>query len=347
MENWRSFMAEHEHKANNIVYLFEGKKKTTHMDFDTLLENFDQGRVSEKALMRTLEKSLLYEVQLLNEQDIVKWLKLGYQKGAELAGKAKEMAMAAFDKVAALIVKTIKQAVALAKRALAYAKAGAQKIKGFVNTALNAAGSLLAKSQAWCEANPKLCLTLKILVATVALLCIAAACSSSAHAGQFTVEELEKSLSQSDSLRENDALMETLREAHGLTNESVSTCGKLALQMPDVAVDTELTQVVEQAEDLGSKFTIEKLEDSINSWSMSRAGGEELTNIASGAAGASNTEESAAIFEILTREYGQMAEVAKSAADAASSAASASAQAIDAATASAESISDLGAAAGL
>jgi hypothetical protein len=68
-------------------------------DFDILLENFDRGLITEIELYETWDRQVILEMQSLIDEGIMDVLKVGFEKGKQLAGKAKTVYDAAVQKV--------------------------------------------------------------------------------------------------------------------------------------------------------------------------------------------------------------------------------------------------------
>ncbi len=84
MEGWRSYCTE---------------PVGTGADFDLLYENYSQGRISHIQLYESWDRQVTASTQALLDEGIMDVLKVGFEKGKQLAGKAKEMYDSAVQKV--------------------------------------------------------------------------------------------------------------------------------------------------------------------------------------------------------------------------------------------------------
>ena len=77
METWRKYSDLVENSENfGSIYLFENKTAVKR-DFETVLQEFDNGKLSEDELYEHWEKSVLYEQKLLKEEIGIDWEKEG------------------------------------------------------------------------------------------------------------------------------------------------------------------------------------------------------------------------------------------------------------------------------
>ena len=84
MEGWRSYCSE---------------PAGTGADFDLLYENYTQGRISHIQLYESWDRQVTASTQALLDEGIMDVLKVGFEKGKQLAGQAKEVYDAAVQKV--------------------------------------------------------------------------------------------------------------------------------------------------------------------------------------------------------------------------------------------------------
>ena len=84
MEGWRGYCAEPVSAGRN---------------FDILYENYSKGRISHTQLYEGWDRQVTESTQALLDEGIMDVLKVGFEKGKQLAGKAKEVYDAAVQKV--------------------------------------------------------------------------------------------------------------------------------------------------------------------------------------------------------------------------------------------------------
>ena len=155
MENWRQYLTEEESKD----------------DFTVLCENHTRGLISERVLLEAWEKQVITEMKQLLDEGVMDILKIGYEKGKQLVGKAKEAWDAAVEKVGQFINQLCMQAWKLIQRikqGLEPVIAVLQKVRSFINKI--------------CGSHPILCKATKILLMMIAIAGAMALFSSEAQA---------------------------------------------------------------------------------------------------------------------------------------------------------------------
>ena len=103
MENWRTYCEE---------------------DFVMLYESYEKGTITEGRLLILWEDSVDREYQQLLNEGIMDILSIGYEKGKQLVGKAKEAYDNAMAKVSDFYMKLLNQAWLLTQKV----KQGVQKV---------------------------------------------------------------------------------------------------------------------------------------------------------------------------------------------------------------------------
>ena len=93
LENWRRYQGEH--------------------DFNVLCENHTRRLITDTELIMLWENQVNNEIDLLISEGIMDTLAIGYEKGKQLVGKAKEMYEMAFEKFAAWEISLLNQVWAL------------------------------------------------------------------------------------------------------------------------------------------------------------------------------------------------------------------------------------------
>jgi hypothetical protein len=139
--------------------------------FNTLCENHAHGIISEIQLLETWERQVLTEMEQLLDEGVMDVLKIGYEKGKQLVGKAKETWEAAVKKVGEFIFNLCLQAWKLIQTV----KDGLAKIAAVL-------GKALSFLNQWCVAHPLLCKAAKFLLMMLAVAAVMALFSSQAQA---------------------------------------------------------------------------------------------------------------------------------------------------------------------
>ena len=155
IENWRLYSGEY--------------------DFNILCENHKRGLISEAQLLETWEKQVLTEMDQLLDEGMVDVLKIGYEKGKQLVGKAKETWDAAIEKLEQFYLNLCIQAWGLMQRI----KRGLGKVAAVLKKALNTINK-------FCVAHPILCKVVKLLLMILAVAAVMALFSSEARAAVST-----------------------------------------------------------------------------------------------------------------------------------------------------------------
>jgi len=151
LENWRLYSGEY--------------------DFNILCENHKHGLISEAQLLETWEKQVLTEMDQLLDEGMMDVLKIGYEKGKQLVGKAKETWDAAIEKLAQFYLNLCIQAWGLIQRI----KRGLEKVAAVLKKALGAINK-------FCIAHPILCKVVKLLLMMLAVAAVVTLFSSEANA---------------------------------------------------------------------------------------------------------------------------------------------------------------------
>ena len=146
-------------------------------DFDILCENFDRGLITEIELYETWDRQVMVEMQTLLDEGVMDILKIGYEKGKALAGKAKEAYDTAVAKVAEFFLNLCLQAWNLIQKG----KVVLEKIAATLMKGVN----FIKK---FCNAHPILCKIALILIIMLAISAAMAMMASSASAAVKTQE---------------------------------------------------------------------------------------------------------------------------------------------------------------
>ena len=153
LENWRRYQGEH--------------------DFNVLCENHTRRLITDTELIMLWENQVNNEIDLLISEGIMDTLAIGYEKGKQLVGKAKEMYKMAFEKFAAWEISLLNQVWALIN-----------KVKD--SDALSRVGEALKKVMniinKYCSVHPMICKIIKFLLMMMAISAVIAFFSSSAEA---------------------------------------------------------------------------------------------------------------------------------------------------------------------
>ena len=153
LENWRRYQGEH--------------------DFNVLCENHTRRLITDTELIMLWENQVNNEIDLLISEGIMDTLAIGYEKGKQLVGKAKEMYEMAFEKFAAWEISLLNQVWALIN-----------KVKD--SDALSRVGEALKKVMniinKYCSVHPMICKIIKFLLMMMAISAVIAFFSSSAEA---------------------------------------------------------------------------------------------------------------------------------------------------------------------
>ncbi len=146
-------------------------------DFDVLCENFDRGLITEIELYETWDRQVMVEMQTLLDEGVMDILKIGYEKGKALAGKAKEAYDTAVAKVAEFFLNLCLHAWDLIQKGkVVLEKIAATLMKG---------ANFIKK---FCNAHPILCKVALILIIMLVISAAMAMMASSASAAVKTQE---------------------------------------------------------------------------------------------------------------------------------------------------------------
>lgn len=135
--------------------------QTGQTNFNILCENFDKGIISEDVLFETWHRRVLMEADEILTENLMDILKQGWEKGKDLAGKAKEVFDAAVEKVSDFFLKLCNQVFLLIER-----------IKDKLATVAKSLGAIWAKVQKFCSAHPIICKIIKFVLLALAILAI-------------------------------------------------------------------------------------------------------------------------------------------------------------------------------
>jgi len=146
----------------DMKLIMEGwRYQTGQTNFNILCENFDKGIISEDVLFETWHRRVLMEADEILTENLMDILKQGWEKGKDLAGKAKEVFDAAVEKVSDFFLKLCNQVFLLIER-----------IKDKLATVAKSLGAIWAKVQKFCSAHPIICKIIKFVLLALAILAI-------------------------------------------------------------------------------------------------------------------------------------------------------------------------------
>jgi hypothetical protein len=151
LENWKRYQGEH--------------------DFNVLCENHTRGLITDTELVMLWENQVNNELDLLISEGIMDTLAIGYEKGKQLVGKAKETYDAAIEKLSDFFRNLVIQAWGLIQNI----KEGLGRVAEVLKKALNTVSK-------FCSAHPILCKVVKLLLMMMAIAAVIALFSSSAEA---------------------------------------------------------------------------------------------------------------------------------------------------------------------
>jgi hypothetical protein len=160
---------------NDMKLIMEGWRTYQSTDFDFLCESYRRRIITEERLIQLWERNAELEYQDLLEENIMDVLAVGWEKGKQLAGKAKATYDAALAKVGEWYIKLLNQARAL----LQTAKQGLGKIVTVLE-------GVYQKINAFCDKHPLLCKVVKLLLMMIAVAAAMALFSSEAAAAVDT-----------------------------------------------------------------------------------------------------------------------------------------------------------------
>tara|TARA_Y100001938_G_C8095452_1_gene437847 strand:+ start:1827 stop:2750 length:924 start_codon:yes stop_codon:yes gene_type:complete len=188
MENWRLYCEE---------------------DFVVLCESYEQGIITEERLLMLWEDSVDRKYQQLLNEGIMDILAVGYEKGKQLAGKAKAVYDNAVSKVSNFYMDLLNQVWLLT-----------QKIKQGLGKLASVLKSVYNKVSAFCELHPIICNATKILIVMFAI----------AGAALFFSSSLREALASAVKNIPTDALTGDLKV------QSMTTPGKV-INLNDAGID--------------------------------------------------------------------------------------------------------------
>ena len=146
LENWRAYCNE---------------------DFNLLCESYNKGTITEARLLNLWEANVDREYQKLLNEGIMDILAVGYQKGKQLVGKAKQAFESALEKLNDWYIEVTSQAYQLIMKGVT----GVAQVGGVLKKAYN-------YMKTWCKAHPIMCTVAKILIVMMIVLAV----SKAAHA---------------------------------------------------------------------------------------------------------------------------------------------------------------------
>ena len=151
-------------------------------DFEILCERHTFNLITESQLVEGWENLVLTEMNELIEEGVLDVLSVGYEKGKQLVGKAKETWDAAVEAVGSFLFRLSVQAWELIQTI----KQGLERIAAVIMKVLRFVNRL-------CDAHPILCRVVKVLMAMIAVAAVMALFSSNAQAAvqvaSITAEE--------------------------------------------------------------------------------------------------------------------------------------------------------------
>ena len=150
LENWRTYCEE---------------------DFVMLYESYEKGTITEERLLMLWEENVNREYEQMLNEGIMDILAIGYEKGKQLVGKAKEVYDNAMAKVSDFYMKLLNQAWLLTQKV----KQGVQKVASVLK-------SVYDKVSAFCDKHPIFCQVVKIFIAMLAVAAVMVLFSNGAEA---------------------------------------------------------------------------------------------------------------------------------------------------------------------
>ncbi|MAW30247.1 MAG: hypothetical protein CMP98_15730 [Gammaproteobacteria bacterium] len=238
---------------NNMKLIMEGWRTYQSTDFDFLCESYRRRIITEERLIQLWERNAELEYQDLLEENIMDVLSVGYEKGKQLAGKAKAAYDTAVEKLSNFFLKLSMQALSLVD----VIQSAARKAKSFGNNGTDRIASILNKIyrrvDAYCEKHPVICKVTKILIAMITIVAAMALFSGAAEAAvQVT------SPSSGDPIILNDKGINALKAILQLGNEGkdpeVQQVYADAFQWMEKAHASETLHDVSKETGLGPKY---------------------------------------------------------------------------------------------
>ena len=150
LENWRTYCEE---------------------DFVMLYESYEKGTITEERLLMLWEGNVNREYEQMLNEGIMDILAIGYEKGKQLVGKAKEVYDNAVAKVGDFYIKLLNQAWLLTQKV----KQGLQKVASVLR-------SVYDKVSVFCDKHPIFCQVVKIFLAMLAITAVMVLFSNGAEA---------------------------------------------------------------------------------------------------------------------------------------------------------------------
>jgi len=151
--------------------LFENWRAYCEEDFVMLYESYEKGTITEERLLMLWEENVNREYEQMLNEGIMDILAIGYEKGKQLVGKAKEAYDNAMAKVSDFYMKLLNQAWLLTQKV----KQGVQKVASVLK-------SVYDKVSAFCDKHPIFCKVVKIFLAMLAVASVMVLFSNGAEA---------------------------------------------------------------------------------------------------------------------------------------------------------------------
>lgn len=119
METWRGFVSE----PKKPYLIYERRGQLHRVDFDNLLKQLDEGKVSHSEAFLIYERAFEYGERRLIEEGLFDIIASGYEKGKEVFGKLTDKVKAAIKKANDFYLDMVLKGINLAQRgAAAFAK---------------------------------------------------------------------------------------------------------------------------------------------------------------------------------------------------------------------------------
>lgn len=148
---------------SDMKLIMEGwRYQTGKTDFDLLCENFDRGLMNEALFVETWNRRVILESEELFTEGLMDILQQGYQKGKQLAGKAKKAYEAALEKVNDFFLKISMQIWNVV-----------QRIKDALLPVAKMIVSLQQRASRFCKSHPTICKIIKFVVIMLAVSAVA------------------------------------------------------------------------------------------------------------------------------------------------------------------------------
>lgn len=161
---------------DNMKLIMEGWRAYQSDDFDFLCESYRRRIITEERLIQLWERNIDQEYhELINEGPVADAIAIGYEKGKQLVGKAKETYDRAMKKISDLYIRMLNQVWSL----LQTIKKGLGKIAGALK-------GIHQKVSKFCDKQPLICSIVKLLLMMIAVAAVMALFSSEAQAAVDT-----------------------------------------------------------------------------------------------------------------------------------------------------------------